>query len=325
MRTGLTFCQALPRRPAAYGAPSALTITPSWPASPAATENASASAGSEVTIQRTRYAPATRSSSASRVSSGSSSRSRPSTCSRSKKYGRTTASRGASAPNRLIVSAKARGRPSSASTIDSPSSTSRSAGSARTASTTSGSRCVTSLSERVNTRTWSPSRCTWIRAPSSFSSTYTRSAPANALSLNASATDLALAASIGPHRAQHLQADGGQARLTLGAGEQGGLGQRAGEHPRAAHRRRRHLRRRGHRLGERGVERPLPHLAHQHAGEEPALVGRRASQQRRQHRPAVGGRGRRGETVEGGVDVGHRRAARRWPAPCPRPPPPGRR
>ncbi len=44
-------------------------------------------------------------------------------------------------------------------------------GIARTTSTTSGSRCVMSARLRVNTRTSSPARCTWMRAPSSLYST----------------------------------------------------------------------------------------------------------------------------------------------------------
>ena len=42
MRTGLTLRHEPPRRPAWYGASSALTITPSWPAASASAANASA-------------------------------------------------------------------------------------------------------------------------------------------------------------------------------------------------------------------------------------------------------------------------------------------
>ena len=62
---------------------------------------------------------------------------------------------------------------SSSSAIASPSSTTRSAGSARTTATTSGSRSVMSSRLRVATVTSSPSRCTWIRMPSSLTSTAT--------------------------------------------------------------------------------------------------------------------------------------------------------
>ena len=96
---------------------------------------------------------------------------------------------------RDAVSWKGRGRPSSPSASASPSSTNDVAGSDRATSTTSGSRAVMSSSERVATSTSSPERCTWIRMPSSFTSTAT-SAPPPALA-RASATSGALEASIG--------------------------------------------------------------------------------------------------------------------------------
>ena len=63
------------------------------------------------------------------------------------------------------------GRPSARSAIASPSSTTARTGSASAASTISGTRAVTSSSVRVNTPTSAPSRCTWMRAPSSLHST----------------------------------------------------------------------------------------------------------------------------------------------------------
>ena len=139
-----------------------------------------------------RCAAAIRSSSASRVESGSSSRSRPSTCSTSKNHGCSSVSRAASAPNRDIVSWNGRGAPSSSSESVSPSRITSCTGMRRTTSTTSGSRCVTSARLRVKTRTSSPARCTWMRAPSSLYST-------DASPVVASAADAldAVAASIG--------------------------------------------------------------------------------------------------------------------------------
>jgi len=135
----------------------------------------------------------------------------PSRCSRSKKYGVSAAPTGLSgaesppAPSaatarraprvaaRLEVSWNGRGRPAGSSAITSPSSTISRAGSARTAATTAGSRGVISSRLRVNTATSSPERCTWIRIPSSFTST-TAGTPVVA---SASATLDALCASIG--------------------------------------------------------------------------------------------------------------------------------
>ena len=69
------------------------------------------------------------------------------------------------------------GRPSSSSASASPSRTKRVRRAAtRPTSTTSGSRPVMSSRLRVTTRTSSPSRCTWIRMPSSLASIAT-SAP----------------------------------------------------------------------------------------------------------------------------------------------------
>ena len=53
----------------------------------------------------------------------------------------------------------------------SPSRITERSGRARTASTISGMRSPTGSSVRVKTATSSPSRCTWMRTPSSFHST----------------------------------------------------------------------------------------------------------------------------------------------------------
>ena len=127
-----------------------------------------------------------------RVDSGSSSRSRPSTCSTSKNHGCSSVSRAASAPNRDIVSWNGRGAPSSSSESVSPSRITSRTGIRRTTSTTSGRRWVMSARLRVNTRTSSPARCTWMRAPSSLYST-----DASPVVASASAALGAVAASIG--------------------------------------------------------------------------------------------------------------------------------
>ena len=82
--------------------------------------------------------------------------------------------------------------PSGRSAIASPSRISSRAGSARTASTISGTAAVTSLSRRENTRTSSPALWTWTRAPSSL-----YSSAASPSSASASAASSALPASIG--------------------------------------------------------------------------------------------------------------------------------
>ena len=51
---GLTLTQPLPRRPAAYGLPAALTTTPSWPAATSSAKKRSASPASDVRTRGTR-------------------------------------------------------------------------------------------------------------------------------------------------------------------------------------------------------------------------------------------------------------------------------
>ena len=148
MCTGFTFCQARPRRPAAYGASSALTMTPSCPASSASLQQRGGLARSTGARRRASGAhrpPAPAPS--SRRDSGSSIRSTPSRCRQSKKNGRSSSSC-SSAPNRLAVSWNGRGRPSSCSASVSPSSTTLRHGRPRTSSTSSGTR-VGHLAQRA--------------------------------------------------------------------------------------------------------------------------------------------------------------------------------
>ena len=110
-------------------------------------------------------------------------RSVPSRCRRSKKNGESSVCSFPSLPKRLIVSWNARGRPSSSRARVSPSSTNARPGSARACATSSGTLPVISRRVRVQTRTSSPSRWTWMRAPSSLYSTVTSGPrPANAVS-----------------------------------------------------------------------------------------------------------------------------------------------
>ena len=85
---------------------------------------------------------------------------------------RSTSSR---RPKRRIVVWNGCGAPSGSSAIASPSRMMRCAGSARASSTTSGTAGGDVVQRsRVKTRTSSPSRCTWTRAPSSLYSTARR-------------------------------------------------------------------------------------------------------------------------------------------------------
>ena len=93
---------------------------------------------------------------------------------------------------RLAVSWNGRGRPSGRSAMASPSRITERSGSARTASAISGMRSPTGSSVRVKIATSSPSRCTWMRTPSSFHSTAARPVWASA-----AASDGAVFASIG--------------------------------------------------------------------------------------------------------------------------------
>ena len=98
-------------------------------------------------------------------------RSRPSTCSTSKNHGCSSCSRVSSAPNRDIVSWNGRGDPSSSSESVSPSRITSCTGIRARPRRPREARCVMSARLRVKTRTSSPARCTWMRAPSSLYST----------------------------------------------------------------------------------------------------------------------------------------------------------
>ena len=180
MWTGFTLSQAPPRRPASYGASTAFTTTPSCPRATASSKNACASSASRVTSLGTQSCSGTTPSiAACRSAAGRSIRSAPSRWRTSKKNGvsGTSRRRVSTSPRlaaRLAVSWNGRGRPSGRSAIASPSRTIERTGSASAASTTSGTRSVIGSSVRVKTATSSPSRCTWIRTPSSFQSTVGR-------------------------------------------------------------------------------------------------------------------------------------------------------
>jgi hypothetical protein len=191
---GLTLIHPAPRRPAAYGVSSDLTTTPSCPRATASAKNSDASAAEDVTSRGMSSAAGTaEASEACRSASGRSIRSAPSRCSTSN---RNTDNGG---PSKLAardeVSWNGIGRPSGRSAISSPSNTAARTGSWLRTATTSGSRPVISSSVRVNNRTPPEARCAWIRIPSSFHST-AASTPAPIFA-NASAIELALAASIG--------------------------------------------------------------------------------------------------------------------------------
>ena len=211
-----------------------------------------------------------------------------------------------SVPKRLIVSWKRRGSASSVRPIASPSSTNVWAGNARTTSTTSGTRAVTSLRLRVKARTSSPARCTWMRAPSSFHSTEARPVAANA-----SATDAALAASIGwtgrstskPISASAAsptvsarRAASARSPLSIAARRTAAAGTCAA---------------RGDRVGHQPGERTLAQLAGEETDDEVGLGRRRTREQLAEHCLAGGRRsraGRRLDAVERVVELGHRHA-----------------
>ena len=147
--TGLTLSQPAPRRPASYGAVGDFAITPSWPAASVASRKplrGSAIGGDQPVDPLV--------GGHDRVERGEalggrarSSRSTPSRCSRSKKNtdsgcAARCASRSprAAVPNRDAVTWNRCGRPSGRSAMASPSAIRSVTGSARVASTTSGSR-----------------------------------------------------------------------------------------------------------------------------------------------------------------------------------------
>ena len=167
---------------------------------------------------------------------------------------------------------------------------------ARTTSTTSGRRSVTSFRLRVNSRTSSPARCTWMRAPSSFHSTL--AAPPTAAS--ASATDVGRRRQ---HRAQRAAAPGAApppARHSPPARAARAVAtQLPAEHQRPGGRRRGHRRRLGDGVGHHPLERALAQLAGEQPAEEATLLRRRLLEQRAQ---------------QAGPALGRPRARRSWPA-----------
>ena len=263
MCTGFTFCHARPRRPAAYGASSALTITPSCPAASASSSSAAASLGDGRSTPGIRCAPGRRSPAppAARTAARRC-RSAPSRCRQSKKNGRSSSS-WLSAPNRLAVSWNGRGRPSSCSARVSPSSTTRRHGSAADQLDQLG-HAVGHLAQRARPH---PHRV------------------AVAVHLDAGAVQLELDASP-PRPARRARRPGSRPGLAsigrTGPADLGrdrrpaprrrpsratprGLRQPARQDERAAHGRRGHVRRRGDRLQHHALQRALAQLA----GEQP--------------------------------------------------------
>ena len=183
-------------------------------------------------------------------------------------------------------------------------------GRARMRSTSSGTPSVISRRLRVQTRTSSPSRCTWMRAPSSLYSTVT-SVPRSA---SAAASDDPGLASIGcrgrptrrrtasraavpPVRAvaavSGSRPDSMKARRTLAAGTSRGSGDGV-QHD--------------------TLERALPQLTGEQADEELLLVGGGGVQQGGEDGVPTGHRARSGRAGELGqcvVDRGHRERRRR--------------
>lgn len=158
MCRGLTLIHPAPRRPAAYGAVSDFTTTPSCPWATAPEKKDAASSGEAVTTWgMSADGGTTRSSAERREAYGWSSRSAPSTCSASNQNALSGTESAAAAADgtgtsraaRAAVSWNARGRPSARSAISSPSSTASRTGSADRALTISGSRDVMSSSVRV--------------------------------------------------------------------------------------------------------------------------------------------------------------------------------
>ena len=273
--TGLTFTQAAPRRPAAYGASAALTTTPSCPSDRTWSANARAASGSVPRHRGTRCSSGTSASSAAQRSvAGRSSRSRPSRCSTSKKYGVTAVMPSALDAVRAAVSWNGRGRPAASSASASPSSTSSSAAKDRTTSTTSGSRWVMSSRLRVAIE----------------------HLVAAAVHLDPDAVELGVdrqgAVHLGQRRVQvgcrrrqhrldrtsHGQADRGQ-RVRSGEGRVDDVRRASGEHRRSSYvgdRRSRGLR---DALGHHRLQRALTHVAERHRPQPLLLVRGRAAEQ----------------------------------------------
>jgi hypothetical protein len=94
------------------------------------------------------------------------------------------------------------------------------------------------------------------------------------------------------HRAQQLQVEACDARSALGERRVDHCRQIGGEHLRAPHRGRRQSGRQRDRVDDEALERALPQLARQHAGEELLLLRGRAAEQLSQRLLAAAGRAR---------------------------------
>ena len=198
-------------------------MTPSCPAASACSSSAAASSRDGRSTPGIRCAPTTRSSASSRADSGSSIRSAPSRCRQSKKNGRQQQLVGVgSEPARRLLE---RARPAvvAAARGSRRRAPRRRHGRPRTSSTSSGTRSVTSRSVRVHTRTTSPSRCTWMRAPSSLNSTLTSAPELGERGVQA----LGRARQHRPDRAADLGRHRLQRRGAAGEGEPGRLGEAA--------------------------------------------------------------------------------------------------
>ena len=287
--TGLTFTQAEPRRPAAYGAVAVFD------------HDALVTVGEHLLRERARglgigASPARHpvlarapvpSSAAQRSVAGRSSRSRPSRCSTSKKYGVTAVIPSADEAVREAVSWNGRGRPASSSAIASPSITSSVAGSARTTSTTSGSRWVMSSRLRV-----------------AISDLVTP-----AVDLDPDAVELRVhrelaidlgqrRVEVGSRRRQHRldratdgESDLGQRGRAL-EGSVDDVGRATGQHRGASYVGDGHCRGGGDAFGHGGLERALSDVS-QRDGAQPLLLGRRRPPEQLGDRGGAGGDGAR--------------------------------
>ena len=256
-------------------------MTPSCPRASASSRKRCASAGSSVSRRGTTCLAASReSSAASRSRAGRSIRSSPSTCRQSKK---NEASGRASPPRRSRRRSGSSspgtgcGRPSSRSAIASPSRTIAETSSAATAATISGTRSVMSARLRVKIATSSPTRCTWIRAPSSFHSTY-----GVAQDARAAETSSAVCASIGPTGRSGLSRKRCETRGTVPHRDLGDRRKVAREHRRASYGCGRHRCSLRDRVGHDALERTLPQLAEEEPDEQALLGLGRAAEQRRE-------------------------------------------
>ena len=214
---------------------------------------------------------------------------------------------------RLAVSWNGRGRPVASSAIASPSSTISRAGSARTAATTSGIRAVMSSRLRVNTAISSPERCTWIRMPSSLTST-TAGVPVAA---SAWSTEGALCASIGASGRPTRRVISPSAAAPPVSAAVGDRLQVAGQQQGPAYGGDRHLGGAGDGVGQQTGLRALAQLAAEEPDQHPLLVGGGGGEEPAEQLTAPGLRPRAGDGgdgVDGRVDVGHgqHRVFRRW-------------